>query len=120
MEFKKKILIIEDDVYSLETLVSYLEESGYKVLSTCDGFEGLELMKSEKPDLVISDNRLPNLDGLELACINESFSEKIPFILMSAYNNLKDKIANLNVIAFLEKPIDIKLLDGYVKEVLVG
>jgi len=119
MEKKKKILVIEDDESSRETLVSFLEESGFAVISTDDGYKGLEMMKREIPDLVISDNRLPHLDGIELAYINESFKSKIPFILTSAYENLQDKISRLNVIAFLEKPIDIKILEGYVKEVLV-
>jgi len=120
MEIKKKILIIEDDESSRETLVSFMEESGYSVLSTNDGLKGLELMKKEQPDLVISDNRLPHIDGIELACINESFRTKIPFILTSAYNNLQDRISKLNVVAFLEKPVDIKILEGFVKEVLVN
>lgn len=118
MEIKKKILIIEDDESSRETLVSFMEESGFNVLSAKDGFKGLELMKKEKPDLVISDNRLPHIDGIELAYINESFNVKIPFILTSAFNNLKDKISNLNIVAFLEKPVDIRVLDGYVKKIL--
>ncbi|MCX6165073.1 MAG: response regulator [Ignavibacteriae bacterium] len=119
MDFKKKILIIEDDESSRETLVSYMEESGFMVISSDDGYKGLEMMKKEKPDLVITDNRLPHIDGIELACINESFKTKIPFILTSAYDDLQDRISKLNVIAFLEKPIDIKILEGYVKEALV-
>lgn len=117
---RKKILIIEDDESSRESLEIHLEELGYEVISTGDGYKGLELMKNAKPDLVISDNKLPHIDGIELACINESFKNKIPFILTSAYNNLKDKISNLNIIAFLEKPIDIKLLDNYIKESLLN
>lgn len=118
MTTNKKILIIEDDESSRETLVSYMMESGYSVISTGDGIKGLELMKEDKPDLVITDNRLPHLEGIELACINESFKTKIPFIITSAYDNLKDLIQNLNVIAFIPKPIDIKLLNEYVKKAL--
>jgi len=120
MDTNKKILIIEDDESSRETLVSYLEEAGYMVISTDDGYEGLELMKQEKPDLVITDNRLPHLDGIELACINESFKNKIPFIITSAYNNLQEYIKNLDVIAFIQKPIDIKLLNYYINQALVN
>lgn len=116
---RKKILVIEDDESSRESLASHLEELGYEVISTDDGYRGLEIMKKGNPDLVISDNRLPNINGIELACINESFTKKIPFILTSAYNNLIDAISKLNVIAFLEKPLDIKILDNYVKKLLV-
>lgn len=119
MTTNKKILIIEDDESSLETLVSFMEESGYSVISTNDGIKGLELMKEGKPDLVITDNRLPHLDGIELACINESFNTKIPFIITSAYDNLRDLIQNLNVVAFIPKPIDIKLLNEFVEKILL-
>lgn len=115
---EKKILLIEDDESSRETLVSYLEEEGYCVISTDDGFRGLELMKNESPDLVISDNRLPHIDGIELACINESFQKKIPFILTSAHDNLRERISNLSVVAFLEKPIDIKALNQHIRTAL--
>jgi DNA-binding NtrC family response regulator len=119
MNISKKILVIEDDESSRESLVSYLEDKGYNVISTGDGYEGLELMKQENPALVITDNRLPNLEGIELACINESFKSKIPFIITSAYDNLQEYINKLNVIAFIQKPIDIKILDNYIKQVLI-
>lgn len=120
MDIKKKILVIEDDESSRETLVSYLEESGYSVISTADGLMGLEMMKKDKPDLVITDNRLPHLNGIELAFINESLSTKIPFIITSGYNNLQEYLEGLNVIAYLRKPINIKVLDSYINQALIN
>jgi len=115
MSANKKILLIEDDDSSRESLVSYLEDSGYNVISTGDGLEGLELMKNDRPDLVITDNQLPNINGIELACINESFTKKIPFIIISAYDNLQEYLKNIDIIAFLQKPIDINQLKFYVE-----
>jgi DNA-binding NtrC family response regulator len=120
MVTNKKILVIEDDESSRETLVSYLEEAGYIVISTNNGIKGLELMKNYNPDLVISDNRLPYLNGIELACINESFKNKIPFIIMSGYDDIQEYIKDLNVIAFIQKPVDIKLLDYYINQAWVN
>lgn len=118
METKKiKILIIEDDVSSRETISSFLEEVGYAVISTGDGYEGLELMKSAKPDLVLTDNRLPKVNGIELACINESFTHKIPFIIISAFDNLQDYTVNLNVKSFMQKPIDIMALKAKIENI---
>ena len=110
MNINKKILVIEDDESSRESIVTFLEEIGYEVISTGDGLEGLNLMKKSSPDLVISDNKLPNVNGIELACINESFEKKIPFILISAFDNLQEYIKNLGVIEFIQKPIDIRQL----------
>lgn len=117
---KKKILIIEDDKSSRESLASFMEECGYDVISTGDGFKGLEIMKKNRPDLIISDNRLPKIDGIELAYINESFVSKIPFIITSAYDNLETVVSKLNILAFLEKPIDVMRLKGYVDKVLLN
>jgi DNA-binding NtrC family response regulator len=117
MKENKKILVIEDDASSRESLVTFLEETGYNVISTGDGLEGLSLMKNSSPDLVISDNKLPNVDGIELACINESFDKKIPFILISGYDNLQEYLKNLGVIEFMQKPIDIKQLKTCIERV---
>jgi len=106
----KKILLIEDDESSRETLESFLDESGYEVISTGDGLVGLELMKKQNPDLVITDNRLPHINGIELACINAGFKKRIPFIIVSAFDNLSEYIENLGEIVFIQKPIDIKYL----------
>ena len=118
MESKKKILIIEDDESSRESLDLLFKEKGFDTVSTGDGSKGLELMKTINPDLIITDNRLPNINGIELACINESFNKKIPIILMSGFDDVLEFIDNLNVIAFIKKPIDVKLLLFYVNQAL--
>ncbi|MBI5402305.1 MAG: response regulator [Ignavibacteriae bacterium] len=121
MEIKKrKILIIEDDASSRESLSTFLEEAGYEVISAVDGYEGLELMKSVNPDLVLTDNRLPKVNGIELACINESFNPKIPFIIISASDNLQDYIVNLSVKSFMQKPIDIMVLKETIENIFTN
>ena len=60
---KKKILVIEDQLDMLMGLKDNLEFEGYEVITAVDGLKGLELARTEKPDLIILDIMLPKMDG---------------------------------------------------------
>ena len=60
----KKILVVEDELAYLKLLNSQLTEKGYKVIEAIDGKSGLEKAKSEKPDLILLDIRMPIMDGM--------------------------------------------------------
>ena len=62
----KKILIVEDEVAYLKLLGSQLTEKGYEVFQAENGKEGLEKAKSEKPDLILLDIRMPVMDGMTM------------------------------------------------------
>ncbi len=81
----KTVLIIEDDKEILELLAKKIEGSGYKVLIAQDGEEGLRILREEKPDLVLLDIILPNVDGLELMRRKQVLPEtaSIPVIIIS-------------------------------------
>jgi|SRR3989344_6672071 len=61
-----KILIIEDDKFLRELIAQKLVKSGYDVLSSIDGEDGLKKIKEDRPDLVLLDLILPNIDGFEV------------------------------------------------------
>ena len=65
----KSILIVEDDETLLQTLAYNLEREGYSVSSATDGQTGLELARTQMPDLIILDIMLPELDGLSVCRI---------------------------------------------------
>jgi len=64
---EKKILIVEDDLPLLGSLKDEFKGQGFKVLTAQDGMEGLEMVKKERPDLVLIDILLPKLDGISMA-----------------------------------------------------
>jgi len=66
MKMLRKIVVIDDDISTLESISSYLQEIGYEVFIAVNGIEGLELIKQHKPDLVISDVMMPEMGGMEL------------------------------------------------------
>lgn len=102
-----KILVIEDDESTRESLVSYLKELGYDVTEADNGLKGLEKIKKELPDLVISDIRMSGLNGIELAYVVKGLNYNIPIILVSCYENSDLKFEDSFCFEFLQKPLDI-------------
>lgn len=91
---KPTVLVVEDDTTLRETLALNLRAEGYAVVEAEDGETGLELGRSEAPDLVILDVMLPKLDGLTLCRILRRESG-VPIILLTARGTETDKIIGL-------------------------
>jgi DNA-binding response OmpR family regulator len=103
----KKILIIEDEQALQKTLTSKLESEGYKVFTSLNGIEGLEIAKKEKPTLIILDLILPKKNGFEVLeglKIDEDTKE-IPVIVLTNLENMGDiqKVIDLGATTYLVK-----------------
>jgi len=113
---KNKILIVDDDKSSRESLKSYFEDKGYKVCVAKDGVDALEIMKRISPDLIICDLKMPKLGGEELFYVLNGKKIKKPIIFITAYeinSNFYDK-----AITVMKKPIDIFKLNKFVSSTL--
>lgn len=107
------ILTIEDDRLVRRGITSYLEGLGYLVLQARDGAEGLEIFRRAHPDLVLTDLRLPKLDGMEVLSAIQEKSPDTPVIIVSGMGTLEDAIKALKLGAqdYVTKPItDMALL----------
>lgn len=107
----ENILIIEDDKHIRESLKDLLDLSGYNVLLACDGKEGFNVIMDEKPDLVLCDVNMPELDGFELlGAINQRLqNEIIPVFLFLTAKVSKDDIRHglsLGADDYILKPFD--------------
>lgn len=107
----KKILVIEDDISIRELLVELLQGEGYTVVSAFNGIEGLNCLETKKiePNLILIDLMMPGMDGFKFRkeqLKNEVWS-KIPTIVMSAESNAKEKMKDMNITAFLSKPVEL-------------
>ncbi len=92
----KKILIIEDDVAFLKTLVTALETEGFRVLSVSDGQQGFDLAVKEKIDLIVLDMVLPSLSGLEVCQRLRERKIQTPIIIISGKKKEEiDKVLGL-------------------------
>jgi len=120
----KKILVIEDDRNLLEIIGEFLDAWGFTVLSASDGKKGLDVFRSEAPDLVLCDVLLPAKSGFEVCegIRGDPERPKTPIILMSAvYKTAKmqtDAKARYGLKDYLVKPLDLKKTAGRITEIL--
>src|ERR1043166_6650695 len=106
----KKILLIEDNLEVRENTTEILELAGYTVATAPNGKVGVELVQKEKPDLIICDIMMPDLDGYGVLHILSKKPEtaSIPFIFLTAKTEKVDirKGMNLGADDYLTKPSD--------------
>ena len=105
---KAKVLVVDDEPQLTRVLRTGLKSRGYDVLVAADGLAGLETFKTWKPDLVIADLAMPNMDGLEL-CRQLREISQVPIIILSAKGEEKVKVEALDIGAddFVTKPFGI-------------
>ncbi len=118
MEGSRKLLVIDDDAIVRDSIVTYLEDSSFQVIEASNGIDGIELFKKDKPDLVICDLRMPNMDGLRV--LKEIMTEDpdVPVIVVSGAGVISDVVAALRLGAsdYLIKPIvDLEVLEHAVE-----
>ncbi len=105
--FDLKILYAEDNEKIRDSYVLVLKRYFKEVIEACDGKEALELYRSHKPDIVLTDINMPELDGLELIRIIRQDDKTTKIIVLSAYSDQEKllKAIPLGLFAYLVKPI---------------
>ena len=119
---EKKVLIIDDDPETLEIFGIELRNRGFQVQIAKNGMEGISVAKSFHPDIIISDYKMPGIDGISLTSKfkqNEEFKDT-PFIIMSGYNSESQKVnaENIGADGFLEKPVNFEHLTAKINNLL--
>ena len=103
----KKILFIEDEAALQKTFGEVLEQEGYKMISAMDGEEGIRLVKSEKPDLILLDLIMPKLNGFEVLknLKSDKTTEGVPVIVLTNLEGTGDveKSLELGAMTYLVK-----------------
>ncbi len=117
---KRRVLIIEDDPSISLGLTINLQGEGYEVLSAENGEAGLELARSERPDLVILDVMLPKMNGLQVLQAARKEGLLMPIIVLSARTGEMDKVAGLELGAedYVAKPFSLAELLARVRAAL--
>jgi len=110
MSSKRKILIIDDDPDVLETMAAVLETRDYQVLTALSGLEGINKASEEKPDLIIMDLLMPEVDGFVICKMIKENKEikNIPVILLTGTGMVGDLEKGFAAGAsdFMIKPVD--------------
>jgi CheY-like chemotaxis protein len=109
---KSRLLLVDGDPKSLRVLDVSLKKAGFDVVAATSGSEALAVLEAGRPDLIISDTDLDEMDGFELCSRIKARPEwaKIPFLFVSGRKSIEDKIRGLElgVDDYLTKPIYIK------------
>ena len=110
-EHPQKILIVDDEKQIRNLLQQEFREAGFEVDEAADGKDALEKVRSEKPDLIILDVMMPEMNGFDVAAVlkNDPETMDIPIIILSIVQD-KERGYRLGVDRYLTKPIDTEIL----------
>ncbi len=116
----EKILIIDDDKAFAQTLKIYLSDTFSQIELVTSGEAGVEYVKKESPDVVITDLKMPNMDGLEVLKQIKSIDGNIAVIIITAFDETDSiiKAMQLGAFDFIEKSYDLKRIKLIVKKTL--
>ena len=115
----KRVLVVDDDVKTVELVKLYLNRDGYKVLTAYNGVEALRLARESHPDLIVLDLMLPGIDGFEV-CRTLRDESDVPIIMLTARTTDQDKLTGLGLGAddYVTKPFSPKELAARIRAVL--
>ncbi len=115
------ILIIDDEVIIRRSFADYLQDQGYQTLTAENGHVGLEILEHEQPDLVLTDLRMPEVDGLQVVERGSQLAPDTPVLVVSGAGRIGDVIQALRLGAwdYILKPVeDMSVLEHQVKKAL--
>lgn len=107
MDEKQSILLVDDDQEFRKAMKKMFERSGYSVTLAADGQEALDILSKGTFDLIISDLRMPNLNGMQLMEELQKKGVKIPVIFITAYGEVESymDLMNLGAFEYINKPV---------------
>jgi DNA-binding NtrC family response regulator len=117
---KNRILVVDDNINMCITLQDILLDDGYDVLISDNGQEALGIIEKREPHLIITDMRMPNIDGLELLQIVKDRYPNIEIIIMTALGEVDSYLKAMKIGAFeyITKPINPKILKSIITKIL--
>lgn len=113
------ILIIDDEQPTLQMLTLYLEACGHQVLTAENEVQGLEVFRSLKPAIVLTDIKMPGKDGFDVLRQIKAIAPQTEVIVITGHGDkdLAKQALALKASAFFNKPLDTEALDGAIKEI---
>jgi two-component system alkaline phosphatase synthesis response regulator PhoP/OmpR family response regulator RpaB len=114
-----RILVVDDDKDIVQTIKGNLELDGYEILTASDGHSCLQMAREQRPDLVILDLNLPDIDGIK-ACQIMRREYDFPIIMLTAREGVSDKVLGLECGAddYIVKPFNSLELSARIKSIL--
>lgn len=102
-----KILVVESSNFQRKVIVGILESSGHKVVQAMNGKDGLNTVKAEKPEFILVDVAMPEMDGLSMIKALKSTDDKTPFAILTSdlQPETQEGFEALGMAEFINKPV---------------
>jgi len=115
-----RAMLVEDEASARAALVALLEDEGFAVRAAADGAEAIELLKIWHPDIILTDIKMPRLDGIDLLKHLEAQLTGVPVIVMTAYGSIDEAVEAMRrgAVDYITKPIDLDRLLAAIDRVL--
>ena len=115
----EKVLIVDDEVDILKVIKKYLHDD-YDVVTATNGHDALEIYKQEKPSVLVTDIRMPGMDGIELIKAVKGMGGEVEIIAITGHGDTRIGEESLRVGAsdFLMKPLDVERLESSIEKAL--
>ncbi len=119
-EGRARILVLDDEKDMAENLSRILIGAGHQPIVCSDSLDAMALIRRERPDLVVTDLRMPGLSGMDLLARMREDQISVPVIMITGYATIDAAVEAMRKGAsdFLAKPFSLKQLAGKVKELL--
>jgi DNA-binding NtrC family response regulator len=120
MSALRKVLVVDDDPVVGKSFTRVLTAKGYTVINAHNAAEALEQLRQSEVDLVVTDIRMPGMDGLELAEAVKARKPWTPVVIVTGYGTVADeaRAKAAGVSAFLHKPVSPELMQGTAEEAM--
>ncbi len=114
------ILIIDDEAAQRDVLTGYLKKKGYIIFSASSGKEGIEITKNNPVDIILSDFKMPDLNGIEVLEQVKRINPEISFVIVTAYGTVENAVKAMRLGAFdyISKPVDLDELDLMIERIV--
>jgi len=116
-----RILVIDDQRVVRQYLRMALQRAGYDVVVASDGRKGIQMLETDEIDLVLTDLKMPYLDGFAVLRYVQRTRRQVPVVLMTAYGSpaVEEEAGRLGAFAYLSKPFEIEDLEQILRRALV-
>ncbi|MCX7985435.1 MAG: response regulator [Bacteroidales bacterium] len=115
-----KILVVDDSALNRQVIVEYLKHKEILTIEAEDGEQALQMIESEKPDIILLDLIMPIMDGFEVLEYLKKQNNTIPIIVITAYlkGNTFQRCMELGAKGFLNKPVKMQELFNLISQVM--
>ena len=117
-----RLLIIDDEADFRLAIKQSLSRRGYEVSEASGGKEALDIIRKELPEVVLLDQKMPEMSGIETLQAIREISETLPVIILTGHGDYHTAIAGikLDIVDFIQKPVDIDQLSEHIRMLLSG